>query len=64
MKRLLSSRKLWGALLGSISIMILVLITTEANLGTVVTVTGGLWGAAIGGQAVSDSIKKRNDVNS
>ena len=55
--RLLSSRKLWGALLGSICCMVLVKLTPPESVGNVIAIVGALWGAAIGGQAISDSIK-------
>jgi pyruvate/2-oxoacid:ferredoxin oxidoreductase beta subunit len=57
--RLITSRKLWGALLGSACIMILVTITPESSVGNVIAIVGGLWMAAIGGQAVSDALKKK-----
>lgn len=61
MKRLVCSRKLWGALLGSICIMILVKVTPEASVGNVVTIVGALWAAAIGGQAYHDIVKSRKE---
>jgi hypothetical protein len=59
--RLLTSRKLWGAVLGSITIVIVVHITPESVIGNVVTVVGGMWSAAIGGQAVNDAISSRRE---
>jgi pyruvate/2-oxoacid:ferredoxin oxidoreductase beta subunit len=41
--------------------MILVVITPESSIGNVVAIVGGLWMAAIGGQAVSDALKKKNN---
>ena len=55
--RLLTSRKLWGALIGSLCIIVLVRLTPDESIGNVIAVVGGLWMAAIGGQAVSDAIK-------
>ena len=60
MERLYTSRKLWGALLGSISSIIIIMITSDAVLPTALMYNGALWGAAIGGQAISDAIKKNN----
>lgn len=59
MNRLISSRKIWGALLGSICIMFIVKLTPDAHIATAVLALGGLWGAAIGGQAYSDVIKEK-----
>lgn len=59
--RLLTSRKLWGALLGSISIMVIVKIAPETSIANVVFVVGGLWGAAIGGQAYRDIVKEKKE---
>mgnify|MGYP003635437042 CR=1 FL=1 len=53
-QRLISSRKLWGALLGSLCIMALVRLTPPESLISVITVVGGLWSLAIGGQALKD----------
>lgn len=59
MTKLLSSRKLWGALLGSLSLMGIVLLTSELHMATAIMVTGGLWAAAIGGQAYADVIREK-----
>lgn len=64
MNRLLTSRKLWGALLGSICVIITVKLAPESVAGNALLVLGGLWGAAIGGQAYSDVLKeKKNQVD-
>jgi hypothetical protein len=60
MNRLLASRKLWGALIGSKCIILAVVVTSEVNEVAVVTALGALWSIAIGGQAIKDSINKRN----
>lgn len=57
MKRLLVSRKMWGALLGSLSIALIVYITPKDQIATTVMVVGTLWSFAIGGQAIGDGIK-------
>ena len=61
MQRLYTSRKLWGALLGSICIMVIVKITPETQIATAIMALGALWGAAIGGQAYSDIIKEKRN---
>jgi pyruvate/2-oxoacid:ferredoxin oxidoreductase beta subunit len=58
--RLITSRKLWGALIGSLCIMVLVRLTPDDAIGNVITIVGGLWMAAIGGQAVSDAMKRKD----
>lgn len=66
MHRLMTSRKLWGALLGSLAI-IGVLFIGSPIAGQAVTTLGVLWGAAITGQAAKDFIaqqKKNKDGNS
>lgn len=60
MERLYTSRKLWGALLGSVCIIVAVILTPEASVGNALLVLGGLWGAAIGGQAYKDAIEEKN----
>ena len=63
MIRLLTSRKIWGAFIGSICIMALVKLTPTESIGNVVVVVGGLWTLAIGGQAVKDYVKaSKKDV--
>lgn len=57
MERLYTSRKIWGALLGSISIIVVVRLAAPEVSAIAVNVLGILWGAAIGGQAVADAIK-------
>jgi hypothetical protein len=57
MKRLLSSRKLWGALVGSLCIALIVMLTPKEQITTVTTVVGGLWTLAISGQAIKDGIE-------
>tara|TARA_R110000823_G_scaffold236403_3_gene362123 strand:+ start:453 stop:638 length:186 start_codon:yes stop_codon:yes gene_type:complete len=59
MERLYTSRKLWGALLGSISAIVLILITPDLQIGTALMYNGALWGAAITGQGIADYIKEK-----
>ena len=59
MNRLFTSRKLWGALIGSVCIMGIVKLTPDAHVATAILALGGLWGTAIGGQAYSDIMKEK-----
>ena len=59
MNRLVTSRKIWGAILGSIAILIAVRITASEHIGNTVTVLSVLWGAAIAGQAARDYIENK-----
>ena len=58
MKRLLESRKLWGALIGSIMIIIGVWVTKAEYLSIVIPSIAGLWTIAITGQAIRDYKEK------
>jgi hypothetical protein len=60
-ERVYTSRKLWGALLGSVCLMIMVKITPEMHIPSVIMAVGSLWAAAIGGQAVHDAINKKSN---
>ena len=59
MKRVLSSRKLWGALVASLFLIVIVLATPEQHLPSAIMALGGLWGAAIGGQAYVDVLSTK-----
>ena len=61
MERLYTSRKIWGALLGSICLMVIVKLTPETHIPTAIMALGALWGAAIGGQAYSDIVKEKRN---
>jgi len=58
MDKILQSRKLWGALIGSLMI-VAVVILDKPTASTAITALGVLWGAAIGGQAGADIITSR-----
>lgn len=62
MERLYTSRKLWGALLGSICAIVLAKIVPDAMVGTALMYNAGLWGAAITGQSVADYIEKQKEL--
>lgn len=61
MKRLLESRKLWGALLGSIMVIIGVWVTEPEYLSIVIPSIAGLWTIAITGQAFKDYKNDRTE---
>jgi hypothetical protein len=63
MERLYTSRKLWGGLLGSISIIVLAMVADKESVITGITAIGSLWTAAIVGQGVSDGIKSNKQKN-
>lgn len=58
MEKIFQSRKLWGALLGSLSILIVVILD-KPTASSAITALGVLWGTAIGGQAGADFISSR-----
>lgn len=60
LKNVVKSRKIWGASLGSIAILIALYIDTN-HTGTAVAALGAIWAAAIGGQAVRDYVEERNN---
>jgi len=62
MERLYTSRKLWGALLGSVCAIIIIQLCPPEHLGTALMYNGGLWGAAITGQSVADYIEKQKEL--
>jgi len=62
MERLYTSRKLWGALLGSIFTVIIIIVCPESVLPTALMYNGGLWGAAITGQSVADYVEKQKEL--
>lgn len=63
LNRLIFSRKLWEALLGSICIIVAIKLTPDAHIATAIMALGGLWGAAITGQAYKDIVQEKNDVD-
>lgn len=60
MQKLVNSRKLWGALIGSLFISLMVYLNTEHTV-TAITTLGVLWGAAIAGQATADYMEARKE---
>ena len=52
--RVLSSRKVWGGILASISIITVMIVGDTASIPTAILALGGIWGAVITGQAFSD----------
>jgi len=54
--RLVTSRKIWGAFIGSGFISLVVYMDTQ-HTASAITTFGILWGAAIAGQAAHDYIK-------
>ena len=56
--RLIFSRKLWGALVGSAFISLIVYLNTEHTV-IAITTLGVLWGGAIAGQATADVIESK-----
>lgn len=59
-KRLIHSRKLWGAFTGSAFIALIVYLDT-GHTSTAITTLGVLWGAAIAGQGITDFIKVKQE---
>jgi arginine exporter protein ArgO len=60
--RLMTSRKIWGAILASASIITAGRIIADPAVATQAIIQLGiLWLAAIGGQAAKDYIEKRRD---
>lgn len=57
--RLLSSRKLWGASIGGVFILIIILIGELATQPLAIGAITTLFSLAIGGQAVGDFMKAR-----
>lgn len=60
-KRILFSRKLWGAVLATISIVISGKIMEAGTAAIAIPALGTLWGLAIGGQAAYDYIKGKQN---
>lgn len=63
MKRIYTSRKLWGAFLASICLMAIVKLTPEAHISSAIMTLGALWGAAIAGQAYGDIVEKKKQID-
>ena len=61
MNRLLTSRKLWGALIGSVCILFAGKFIDITVAATAITALGALWGAAIAGQAAHDYMEKKKE---
>lgn len=61
MNRLLTSRKLWGALIGSICILAAGKFIDITVAATAITALGALWGAAVAGQAADDYMKRKKE---
>jgi hypothetical protein len=61
--RLLTSRKLWGALIGSVCILVAGKFIDITVAATAITALGALWGAAITGQAAYDYVKGKAGEN-
>lgn len=55
-ERLLKSRKLWGALIGSVMILAALKIGAPETTTTAITALGSLWTVAIAGQGVADAM--------
>jgi len=58
--RLITSRKVWGAILGSISIIAALKVGAPETTVTAITALGALWTTAIAGQAAQDYVKGKN----
>ena len=56
-KRLLTSRKFWGALFGTVAMILTGKLMSDSSAAVALPYVGGFWIAAIGGQAVADAIK-------
>lgn len=54
--RLLKSRKLWGALVGSLTILAALKLGAPETSTTAITALGALWTTAIAGQGVADAM--------
>lgn len=59
-KRLLVSRKFWGAVFGTIAMILTGKLMSDPSAAIALPYVGGFWIAAITGQAVADAIKTRN----
>ena len=57
LKRILLSRKMWGALIGTIGIILAGKFLPDVSVTTAINYIGGLWLIAIGGQAAYDYVK-------
>lgn len=61
MSRLLKSRKLWGAIIGAIFIVLVLKVGTTVTIPTAITAIGALFSLAIGGQAGADFYEARKE---
>ena len=61
LKRLLTSRKFWGAFMGNVGLIIAGRVMPPESAALAIPYIGAFWIAAIGGQAISDAIKNKNE---
>ena len=60
-KRLFTSRKFWGAVFGTVAMILTGKLMGETPAAIALPYVGGFWIAAITGQAVADAIKTKKN---
>ena len=60
-RRLFTSRKFWGAVFGTVAIILTGKLMSDGSAAIALPYVGGFWIAAITGQAVADALKTKKD---